>query len=125
MRVRHARHDLIAERFADPRYRVGKGLRRQIALIVEAGALRARGVPIPPTMAKALALAKPQGAAKFAAVVAELSGRLVAMDRYERHARTRRKRAARAYDAAVAHRGDDRRPASAPLRFPGANDSQN
>jgi hypothetical protein len=102
-RVRRARLDLIASRFADPNYRTSKGLMGRIAMLRTAGELQMRGEPVPPDMAQAI-LHRPQGAAKFAVIIAELSPQLIAMDRYERCARSRRRQAVRAYDACVARR---------------------
>jgi hypothetical protein len=102
-RVRRARLDLIASRFADPIYRTSKGLVGRIAMLRVAGELQMRGEPVPPDMAHAI-LHRPQGAAKFAVIIAELSPQLIAMDRYERRARSRRRQAVRAYDACVARR---------------------
>jgi len=101
MRVRRARHDLVSSRFADPGYRTSKGLMTAIALLGEAGEMRARGEPIPPAMAHDM-LHRPQGAAKYAVILAELGAQLAAMDRYERRALSRRKFAIRAFDAACA-----------------------
>jgi hypothetical protein len=72
-----------------------------IALLSEAGEMRARGDPIPPAMAHDM-LHRPQGAAKYAVILAELGAQLAAMDRYERRALSRRKFAIRAFDEACA-----------------------
>jgi len=109
MRVRRARHDLIASRYADPSYRTSKGLMGRIAMLRQAGEMLARNEPIPPAVAHAIHH-RPQGANKLAVILAELSPQLIAMDRYERRALARRKFAARAYDAAVTGRARPRRP---------------
>ena len=70
-----------------------------IARLSQAGEMLARGEPIPPAMAHAI-LHRPQGAAKYAVILAELGTELAAMDGYERRALSRRKFAIRAFDAA-------------------------
>jgi len=100
MRVRRARHDLIATDFADPAYRTSKGLMARIATLLDAGLMLQRGEPVSPAMA-GVVRGRPEGADKFAVIVAELSPQLIAMDRYERRALARRRSAVRAYDAAV------------------------
>ncbi len=101
VRVRRARHGLIAQALADPRYLSPRGLRSRIALLGRAGDLLRRGVPVPPEMQDAI-LKRPQGPQKFALVLADCTRQLAAMDRYERRALSRRKTAIRAFDAAWA-----------------------
>jgi hypothetical protein len=109
MRVRRARHDLIATDCADPAYRTSKGLMGRIAMLLDAGLMLQRGEPVPPAMATVVR-ERPEGADKFAVIVAELSPQLNAMDRYERRALARRRSAVRAYDAAVIGRSGPLRP---------------
>jgi hypothetical protein len=116
MRVRRARHDLIASEFADPHYRTSKNLMARIAMLREAGEMIKRGDQVPPAMAHAIHH-RPRGAEKFAVILAEIAPQLIAMDRYERRALWRRKHAVRAYDAAATGR-------AAPRRRPGAQKNQ-
>jgi hypothetical protein len=76
VRVRGARHQLISRALGDPDY--------------ESTAIQRNDD------------AKPEGADKFATILADLAARLVGMDRYERRALSRRKFAIRALDAARA-----------------------
>jgi hypothetical protein len=75
MRVVRARLDMLSWAMADPDYRVPGGE-------PEEGAQR------------------PGSTEKLVSILADLGARLVRLDRYERDAMTRRKRAVRAYDAA-------------------------
>jgi hypothetical protein len=99
-RVRLARHRLLVTNFADPRYRTRKGLMARIRMLGKAGDLLLRGIPVPPDMARAI-LDRPRGAEKMAVILADFTKELAAMDRYERRARSRRRRAIRAFDDAV------------------------
>jgi hypothetical protein len=116
MRVRRARHDLIATDFADPRYLTSKGLMGRIARLLDAGLMLQRGEPVPAAVADALHK-RPQGGNKFAIILAELSPQLVAMDRYERRALSRRKSAIRAFDAAAIGRDRPLAPGREKTRF--------
>ena len=111
-RVRLARHGLLAMKFADPRYRTRKGLMARIRTLGKAGDLLLRGVPVPPDMARAIN-ERPQGAEKMAVILADFSKELAAMDRYERRALSRRKRAIRAFDDALSEAAAERRAARA------------
>ena len=106
-RVRLARHDLLSRQLDDPEFRpneffktareVTKGLSRL---------MRASGpdTVVPPPLAQLADHVmhwKPQGAEKFAYILSDLSHQLLAMDRYERRALSRRKFAVRAFDRAL------------------------
>jgi hypothetical protein len=71
MRVRRARHAMMARALDNPRYRSPRYLRRQIAMLVAVGELLIRGIAVPDDMRKA-AFGRPQGALKFALVITDL-----------------------------------------------------
>jgi len=98
MRVRRARHHMIAGALANPRYRSPRHLRRHIAMLGGVVDLLTRGLPVPDDMRKA-AFGRPQGALKFALILADLADRLAKLDRYERRALSRRKAAVQEFDA--------------------------
>jgi hypothetical protein len=104
MRVRRARHAMMTRALDNPRYRSPRYLKRQIAMLAGVGELLMRGIAVPDDMRKA-AFGRPQGALKFALVVADLAAQLARFDRYERRALSRRKAAVRAFDAACAGQG--------------------
>jgi hypothetical protein len=99
IRVRRARHDLLARALADPNYRSSARLGARITLLRRTGEMLHLGVPVAPELRDAI-LSRPQGPRKFVLILADLAGELAAMDRYERRARSRRKFAIRAFDAA-------------------------
>jgi hypothetical protein len=99
VRVRRARHDLVARALADRNYRSSARLGARIALLRRTGEMLHLGVPVAPELRDAI-LSRPQGPRKFVLILADLAGELAAMDRYERRARSRRKFAIRAFDAA-------------------------
>ena len=103
MRVRRARHHMIAGALADPRYRSPRNLRRHIAMLGGVVDLLTRGLPVPDDMRKA-AFGRPRGALKFALILADLADQLAKLDRYERRALSRRKAAVQDFDAARAGR---------------------
>ena len=94
---------MIAGALANPRYRSPRHLRRHIAMLGGVVDLLTRGLPVPDDMRKA-AFGRPQGALKFALILADLADRLAKLDRYERRALSRRKAAVRDFDAARAGR---------------------
>ena len=102
-RVRGARHALIGRAYANPRWRPAKGLHAWIRFLGKVGELQRRGIPLPPDMRDAI-LVRPQGVDKFARILADEVTALARMDRYERRALARRKRAIRAFDAAMTER---------------------
>jgi hypothetical protein len=75
MRVRRARHAMMARALDNPRYRSPRYLRRQIAMLVAVGELLIRGIAVPDAMRKA-AFGRPQGALKFALVITDLATQL-------------------------------------------------
>ena len=105
-RVRLARHDLLSRKLDDPEFRPNEFFKDVHTLIKGVSALmRASGpdaVLQPPLaqLADHVMHWKPQGAEKFAYILSDLSHQLLAMDRYERRALSRRKFAVRAFDLA-------------------------
>jgi hypothetical protein len=104
LRVRRARHHMIAGALANPRYRSPRHLRRHVATLGGVVDLLTRGLPVPDDIRKA-AFGRPQGALKFALILADLADRLAKLDRYERRALSRRKAAVQEFDAARTGRG--------------------
>lgn len=107
-RVRRARHNLLSEKLDDPEFRPYKILRKGFAESLKAlcSLIRKFGpaAVVPPELSQRLDRLKywkPQGAEKFAYVLSDLSHRLIAMERYERRALSRRKFAIRAFDLAT------------------------
>jgi hypothetical protein len=92
-RVRYARHKLLSDALADPR---SDSWREKWAVL--RSVLR-KNAPTPPMENLAALLnSAPQGPHKFATILSQKAKQLLAMDRYERRALSRRKSAIRAFD---------------------------
>jgi hypothetical protein len=108
IRIRQARHDLLSRDLNDPEFRPRSYFKDADATIkMIAGYMRRFGpdaVPPPPVaeLADHTLHRKPQGVEKLAHIVSDLTPKLLAMDRYERRALSRRKFAIRAFDMARA-----------------------
>jgi hypothetical protein len=89
IRVARARRDIISAAMADPNYRSASGLTGRSAMPGEAG---------------------DPGADKLVTILSDIGARLAKLDRYERGALLRRKRAIRAFDAARRRAARRRRP---------------
>jgi hypothetical protein len=100
-RVRSARHQLLSRALSDPDYESEATLRKKAALVI--GCCRRIGpsAPIPGNVMEFLQ-SKPEGPYKFATILADKTRQLLALDRYERRALSRRKFAIREFDAARA-----------------------
>jgi hypothetical protein len=97
-RVRYARHQFLSDTLSQEYYSYTK-MRMKVKL------LRALLRPNPPDISMealefATSTSTPQGPDKLATILSEEAKELLAMDRYERRALSRRKFAIRAFDAA-------------------------
>ena len=96
-RVRSARHQLLFDTLNKENYESYANMRMKVKL------LRALLRPNPPDISmEALEFATPQGPDKLATILSGKAKKLLAMDRYEGRALSRRKFAIRAFDAARA-----------------------
>ncbi len=98
-RVRHARHQLISQALSDPDYESEATKRKKLAAVIRCARTFGPLTPMPDDVVKLLD-SKPEGPYKFATVLADKTRQLLALDRYEQRALSRRKFAIRAFDAA-------------------------
>ena len=103
-RVRYARHKLLSDALADPHYDSWRGKREKMAVLRSL----LRNAPDRPMENSVVAFlnSTPQGPHKFATILSQEAKQLLAMDRYERRALSRRKSAIRAFDE-TCRRPDD------------------
>ena len=95
-RVRYARHKLLSDALADPHY---DNWREKMAVL--RNLLRKKNAPnLPVDDLRAFLKSMPQGPHKLATILSQEAKRLLAMDRYERRALSRRNLAIRAFDEA-------------------------
>jgi hypothetical protein len=93
-RVRYARHKLLSDALADPHYDSGRE-----AMAVLRSLLRKNAPNLPVESLVGLLNSAPQGPHnKFATILSQQAKQLLAMDRYERRALSRRTSAIRAFD---------------------------
>lgn len=97
-RVRHARHRLISQALSDPDYESEVMFRKKSALVIRYARSFNLRMPMPENVMEFLN-SKPEGPHKFATILADKTRQLLALDRYERRALSRRKFAIRAFDA--------------------------
>jgi hypothetical protein len=95
-RVRYARHKLLSDALANPHYDSRRGMREKMAVVISL----LKSAPDLPMEKNVVAFlnSTPQGPHKFATILSQEAKKLLAMDRYERRALSRRKSAIRAFD---------------------------
>ena len=96
-RVRFARHQLLNSALSDPDYESEARMREKDALVRRCARVDGPFTPMPPNVVEFL-YSKPEGPFKLAIILSDKARQLLAMDRYERRARSRRKFAIRVYD---------------------------
>ena len=97
-RVRNARHQLLSQALSNPDYESEAMWRKKLAMVIRYARV-GPFTPMPDDVVEFLH-SKPEGPTKFAAILSDKAHQLLAMDRYERRALSRRKFAIRALDAA-------------------------
>ena len=98
-RARRARHQLLSEALDDPNYESAIMQRKKLAAVIRCARSFGPLTPMPDDVVEFLN-SKPEGPHKFAAILADKARQLLALDRYERRALSRRNRAIQALDAA-------------------------
>jgi hypothetical protein len=102
-RVRYARHRLLSDALANPYHFESRAdTREKFEVIKQLLTSKPADVPLPDLIEKFLTTAQ-EGPAKFATILLQEAKQLLAMDRYERRALSRRKFAIRAFDEARQH----------------------
>ena len=97
-RVRSARHQLLSQALSDPDYESEAMHRKKAALAIRILRRFDSRTPVPDNVMEVLN-SKPEGPNKLATILADKTRQLLALDRYERRALSRRKFAVRAFDA--------------------------
>jgi len=97
-RVRHARHQILSQALSDPDYESTAMLGKKAALAIRILRHSDLDTPMSNEVMEFLS-SKPVGPNKFATILADKARQLLALDRYERRALSRRKFAIRAFDA--------------------------
>jgi len=100
-RVRYARHQLLSDGLSDPYYESRASAREKVRVLCHL--LRPNAPDIPMAALERYLTSTPQGPHKFATILSEEAKQLLALDRYERRALSRRKFAIRAFDEARHH----------------------
>jgi ribosomal protein S14 len=96
--VRCARHQFLTRTLAEPYYDSRANAREKMAML---GRLLGKDPPdVPLDALVSVVTSTPQGPHKLATILSQEAKQLLAMDRYERRALSRRKFAIRAFDAA-------------------------
>jgi hypothetical protein len=96
-RARYARQRLLNRALRDPDYESEARVREKDALVLRCMRVDGAFTPMPYDVVEFLD-SKPRGPLKLAVILSDKARRLLAIDRYERRALSRRKFAIRAYD---------------------------
>lgn len=96
-RVRYARHQLLNSALSDPDYESQARIREKDALVRRCARVDGPLTPMPYNVVRFL-YSMPQGPHKLAMILSDKARQLLAMDRYERRALSRRKFTIRDYD---------------------------
>jgi hypothetical protein len=105
-RVRYARHQFLSNNLSDQYYDSHANVRMKFKVICDL--VQGKGPDISMEALEKFVTSTPQGPHKFATILAQEAKQLLAMDRYERRALSRRKFAIRAFDAARRQAGSAR-----------------
>jgi hypothetical protein len=97
-RVRYARHQFLSDALSDQYYDSHSNVRSKLKTICKL--LRAKAPAMSMAALETFVTSTPQGPHKFAMILSQEAKRLLAMDRYERRALSRRESAIRAFDEA-------------------------
>jgi hypothetical protein len=99
-RIRYVRHELLSEAWNSPNYESKAIWQKKIALVHRCARIDGPLTPMPFDVVEFF-FSKPTGSWKFATIMLDKAQRLLALDRYERRALSRRKFAVRAFDMAL------------------------